>query len=401
MGAVEVVRPHAGLQAIRAVVGDGDGFGFRAETDDAHHRAEDLFAGDLHAVVDAIEHRGLDEAATAFQPRLGAAHQAPGALGLAGGDVAQHGAQLDLVDQRAHDGAGVQRVGRGMPRRLLGDDVDKLVGDAFVHQHTRRRVAAFALVEEHRAGHGLGRARDVRKVVEHHEGRLAAQFVVDTFQVRPAGVVQHAPARARGTGEADGVDTHVQGQRFAGFGAQAGHHVEHPRRQAGIDRQFGQPQRGERALLAGLEHHRIARRQRRPQLPRGHDHRIVPGHDDAHHAHRFARDECQGVGRRGGDLVVNLVHGFRVPGDAARRTGHVHGQRILDGLAHVQRFQQGKFVLGGQDLFGKLQQDLLAHRRWLASPAGIVKGRACGGHGRVDVRGPAARHGTEQAAVDG
>jgi hypothetical protein len=270
-----------------------------------------------------------------------------------------------------------------------------------MHQHPRRRVAAFALVEEHAAGHRGGRTLPVGAVVEDQHRALATQFVVDALEVAAAGVVEHAPAGARAAGEADRVDVHVQGQRFAGFVAVAGHDVEHTRRQAGFERQFGQAQRGERALFAGLEHHRVARGQRRPQLPGGHDHRVVPGHDDTDHAHRFARDQGQRVAPGGRDLVVDLVHRFGVPGDAARGAGHVHAQRVLDGFAHVQRFQQRQFFLGGQDLVGKALQDALAHGRCLAGPAAVVKGRARAGHGQVDVRRLAARHGAEQAAVDG
>ncbi len=152
------------------------------------------------------------------------------------------------------------------------------------------------------------------------------------------------PVRVR-AGEADRVDVHVQRERLAGLVAVAGHDVEHARRQAGLDRQLGQAQRGERALLARLEDHRVAARQRRPELPGGHDHRVVPGHDDADHAHRFARDQRQRVRAGGRDLVVDLVHRLGVPGDRARGGRHVDRERVLDRLAHVDGLEQRELVL--------------------------------------------------------
>jgi hypothetical protein len=102
-------------------------------------------------------------------------------------------------------------------------------------------------------GQGLGGARQVLEVREDDEGTLAAQFVVDPLEVgTAAGVVQHAPAGAGGAGEADGVHLHVQRQRLAGFVAVAGHHVEDARRQAGLQRQFGQPQGGQGDFSLGL-----------------------------------------------------------------------------------------------------------------------------------------------------
>ena len=59
------------------------------------------------------------------------------------------------------------------------------------------------------------------------------------------------PTRVR-AGEADRVDVHVQRQRLAGLVAVARHDVEHARRQAGLDRQFGQAQRRQGLFSLGL-----------------------------------------------------------------------------------------------------------------------------------------------------
>ena len=180
----------------------------------------------------------------------------------------------------------------------------------------------------------------------------------------------------------------------------AGHDVEHTFGQAGFDRQFGQPQRGERSLLAGFEHHAVARSQRGAEFPGGHQQRVVPRHDGAHHPHGLAGDERQRAAPCGSDLVVDLVDGLAVPGDAACAGRHVDAQAVADGLAHVQRFKQCQLVLGGENFFGKAHQDLLAHGRRLVRPAAVIEGAARRGHGRIDVWRLASRHLRDGASVD-
>ena len=62
-----------------------------------------------------------------------------------------------------------------------------------------------------------------------------------------------------------------------------------------LGHQFGQQLRRVRRVLAGLEQHAVARRQRGGRRPQGQLQRVVPGADDAHHAQRLA----QHVGARG------------------------------------------------------------------------------------------------------
>ena len=64
-----------------------------------------------------------------------------------------------------------------------------------------------------------------------------------------------------------------------------------------------------------------------------------------------------------------------------------HALRLADRLADVQGFEQREFVAVRLDQFGPAQQHALARRRRLAGPARVGKGRACGGHGAVDVGG--------------
>ena len=104
------------------------------------------------------------------------------------------------------------------------------------------------------------------------------------------------------------------------------------------------------------------------------------------------------AGRR--DLVVDLVDGLGVPGDAARGGADVDGQRVLDGLAHVQRFEQRQFLAGGEDLLGKAQQHLLARRGDLPAQRPSSKARARRRTAASTSAALAARHLRQQAAVD-
>jgi len=107
------------------------------------------------------------------------------------------------------------------------------------------------------------------------------------------------------------------------------------------------------------------------------------------------------VAAGGRDFVVDLVHRLGVPGDAACGAGHVHAQRVLDGLAHVQRFQQRQFVARGQDLVGKAHQQPLAHGGRLAGPAAVFEGGTGAGHRGVHIGLRATRHLAQHTAVDG
>ena len=79
------------------------------------------------------------------------------------------------------------------------------------------------------------------------------------------------------------------------------------------------------------------------------------------------------AGRR--DLVVDLVDGLGVPGDAARGRGNVDGQAVADRLAHVERLEQRELVAVREDQLGETLQHALALARRLARPAPLSKAR--------------------------
>ena len=191
-----------------------------------------------------------------------------------------------------------------------------------------------------------------------------------------------------------------EAQRFAGRVAEAGHDAEDAGRDPRLQREFGEPQCGQRRLLRGLEHERVAGGERRPDLPGRHDHREIPGHDGPDHADRLATDQRERVLRGRRDFAVDLVDGLGVPADAARGGGNVHLQRIADRLAHVQRLEQRQFRGGGLDEPCEFLQHPLARGRRLARPVAALECASRRRDRRVDVGGAACGNERELTAVD-
>jgi len=87
-------------------------------------------------------------------------------------------------------------------------------------------------------------------------------------------------------GEGDLGDALVLSERLASFHAEAVDHVEHAWRQHIADN-VHQHHDAHRRLLGRLQHHAVAGRQRRGNLPRRHQDREVPRDDLADHAERL------------------------------------------------------------------------------------------------------------------
>ena len=153
-------------------------------------------------------------------------------------------------------------------------------------QHPRARMAGLALIvvdapgDCRRGGVEIG-------VGHHHMRRFSPAFERDALHVALPGVDQHELADLGRAGEGDHVDVGMKGERLAGLFAEAGNDVEHAVRQPRLLAEPAQEQRAERRLLGRLQHDRIARDQRRAELPRGDDERIVPRHDRADDAERL------------------------------------------------------------------------------------------------------------------
>ncbi len=140
----------------------------------------------------------------------------------------------------------------------------------------------------------------------------------------------------------------VVDQRRAGL-AVAGEHVQRPLREAGLERQLAEPQRGQRRLLGRLEDDRAAGGERRGDLPHRHQQREVPGHDLGADADRLAYACSEHVaGRDRHRLALDLGRPAGVVAQVGDRGGDVAlGRRQR--LAVVERLELGELVAVGLD----------------------------------------------------
>ena len=97
------------------------------------------------------------------------------------------------------------------------------------------------------------------------------------------------------------IDDHAAGA------AVARHDVDDARRHARLAAEVGEQERGERRVLGGLQHHRVARGQRRSDFPGGHQQRIVPGYDAGHHPPGLFDHEIELNGIAWGDHQAAVV----------------------------------------------------------------------------------------------
>ena len=139
----------------------------------------------------------------------------------------------------------------------------------------RGRGAVLAGVDEGPGGGTAGCGLEVGVGVD-DERRLATELEVDALDV--AGGERLDPlARLRVAGQRDEVDVRMGGQRGTDDVAPSGDDVEDPGRHTGLGRQLGEPDRRDRSGARRLEHDRVARRERRTDLPDRHPERVVPG----------------------------------------------------------------------------------------------------------------------------
>ena len=112
--------------------------------------------------------------------------------------------------------------------------------------------------------------------------------------------------------------------------------VDDARWYPGFQDQLGEPQRGERRQLGGLEHDGVPARERRAELPAGDVEREVPRHDQADDAEGLAEGDVDAAGD-GDRLSVVLVDGAGVEVEDLRDHADL-GARAGDRLADVLRF---------------------------------------------------------------
>ena len=269
-------------------------------------------------------------------PRSGSGHElvqrcAPSASPAAARSTIRSscGARVD----RADVGVLVQRVADAQRLDAGAQQLGELLGDRLLHQQPRPGAADVALVEEDPVDDAVDGLVE-RGVVVDDVGRLAAQLQREAA----AGAGEAALdllADVGGAGEGHLVQAAVPDDRRADVTG-ARQHVEDARRQPGVGGDLGEHQRCERGGLGGLEHDRVAARQRWGDLPRGHQQREVPRDHGADHPERArVRPEA---------CVLQLVGPAGVVEQVRRRRGHVDVAGLPDRLAVVEGLQHGQLT---------------------------------------------------------
>ena len=343
VGVGDVARPHAGGQAVLAVVGPAGDLLERLVGLRDEDRAEDLLAHDPRGVVGRGEERRLDVVAAGVGgDRISAAARDQLGLRAADLDVAADALVLLGGDERPDERLGIEAGARRSLARLFGQRADDVVEQLLGDEESRRRVARLAAVVVDAGEGALDRALDVG-VGQHDVGRLAAELERHALEVAPRARADLAADRGRPR-EGDLVHARVCDERGAGL-AVAGDDVEHAGRDARLEGELAEAQRGERGLLGGLEDGGAARGERGTDLPGRHQQREVPGDDLAADADRLGLRVAEHVapGDRD-DAALDLRRPAGEVLEVADRLGDVDGARELDRLAVVQRLQLGELV---------------------------------------------------------
>ena len=290
--------------------------------------------------------------------------------------------ELELRHLRALEGLRVERITNLVFRRALLEALQELIVDVLLHEDTRSRAAALAVVEVDAKVDPRDGVVDVG-VLEDDVGRLAAQLERHLLQVRlGCGLQDHAADDGRSS-EGNLVNVHVRRDGRAGDTAKAGDHVDDTSREASLDDELARVQRGERRLLSGFHHDGVTRRHGRANLPRPHEKRKVPGDDLAADTNGLVAGVGQGLGVGVDDLAVHLVRPAAIVSQARRRVGdvtHGHGER----LAVVQGLNTSQQLGVLLEEVGQLGQHAAAVRRGDLGP-GAVESLAGGLDGDVDI----------------
>ena len=129
-------------------------------------------------------------------------------------------------------------------------------------------------------------------------------------------------------------------ERLAEGAARTGQDLQHSGRQAGVVRQFAEPQRRQGRQRRGLQHHTVAGSQGRRGFPAGDREGEIPRHDAGHHAHGLPHREIKPAARDRNGLAAEFRDCARVVLEDPRpERGFVPG--IADRFADVERFKLG------------------------------------------------------------
>ena len=214
--------------------------------------------------LDAVELREMARPAARQHRRcrIVRGHGLGGGGGSAGGQRSQGPTGTSIY--KSPDGGitwtKLERIAQAERGETIAQLANDHVVDALFDEQARARAADVALVEVDAVDDALDRLVE-RGVGEDDVGGLAAELEGDRLLGAGDGA-RDGPAHLGGAGERDLVDARVLDQRAAGV-ARARDDVDHARREVGLVADVGEEQRREGRRLGRLEHHRVARGERR------------------------------------------------------------------------------------------------------------------------------------------
>ena len=356
----------------------------RAEGHHCGDGAKDLDIHDSGGWLDVGEDRGRKPVAGARQFTRSLQQRA--AFGFSLLNKLGDALQLDGINDGAHVDGFVQRVADAQALHAAAELAEELWRNALLHEDARARTADLALVEPDGIDHAFNRRIEVR-ILMHDEGGLAAEFERELPSRTRRGLADEA-AHFGGAGEGDLVHVRmVHDGRTRG--AIARDDVDDARRQARLAADFGEGERGQGREFCGLQHHRVACRERRRDLPREHQERKVPRDDlaadaDCLMAGEFIRDQLRPAG-----MMVEMAGHQR----------NVDVARFADGLAVVHRLQHGEEALALLDGAGDGVEMFRAIMAGEFGPRAEALARSL--HRRIDIGSGALRDAGERLASGG
>ena len=183
-------------------------------------------------------------------------------------------------------------------RVAVGEQLDDALVGRPLDQDPAAGAAVLAGVVEDRVRRLAGELLEVG-VGEDDVRALAAELERDLLHVARGQPHDLLPGRGL-AGERDLADARVGRDRRAGRAARPGHDVEDAGRDAGLERELAETDRGQRRVRGGLEDRGVPGGQGRRDLPRGHEDREVPRHDEPDDADRLAQREVEARASRPG-----------------------------------------------------------------------------------------------------
>ncbi len=237
--------------------------------------------------------------------------------------------------------------------------LEEAVQHRALDEDPRARAAVLAGVAEDGAGRARCRGLEVG-VGEDHVRRLTAELERHALD-RLRGARGDPAADLGRPSEGDLGDVRVGDEPLATLATGPGDDVEHALREAALDGEPFELERAQRGQLGRLEDDRVARGERRPELPGGDRQREVPGHDQPDDAERLPEGHVDPAGDRD-----------RVAEQALRRCGVVaegvgdHADLaagVADRLAGVAGLERRQLLLAIGNRIGEPVQQLGATLR--------------------------------------